>query len=603
MPLQKGNPNVATAGETETRDRGDRKGMIGRALLPFILVSMVLNLWACGLHPKASHGPSGANGTKASEIGPYYYYAQSRLMGRQGKVSRAAELLRDAAARDPESTLLKRELAQLYLQLNDPHLALSIAENLTKGDAEDVASLVMLGGIHSALDHQAEAIQAYERALALDPDSESVYLLLGLEHIRNKDLGRARDTYERLIERDPTSFRGHFHLGSVFVALKSYDAAEAAFLKCLELRPDYEETLFELINIYEATGRDEKVVDTYEKVLESNPDSIKAAVGLGHFYLKMGLSEEAKDRFEELKLRSRSNPLVVKQIALIYLDQKKYGEAADILQALLGDDPDQPELHYFLGMALRGLEKSDEAISAYEKVPEASSYYSSAVIHLSFLYQEKEEGERAVQLMQRALEKEPDEPDLYLFLGALYEDMEAFDQAIHTLKKGLDLEPNNARLHFGLGVVYDKAGDKELCIEEMSTVIEIDPTHAEALNYLGYTYAEQGTNLDEAEDLIKKALEHKPNDGYITDSLGWVYFQKGRYKEAIEFLEQAAVLVPDDPTILEHLGDAYVKAKDPDNGLLFYKKALEQKEKDNDDDTSSLRKKIESFEKPLGRDG
>jgi Tfp pilus assembly protein PilF len=132
----------------------------------------------------------------------------------------------------------------------------------------------------------------------------------------------------------------------------------------------------------------------------------------------------------------------------------------------------------------------------------------------------------------------------------------------------------------------------------MRAIIGVDPGHAEALNYLGYTYEEQGTNLDEAEDLIKRAMKHKPNDGYIIDSLGWVYYKQGLYKKAIKFLEEAASLVPDDPTILEHLGDAHMKVNNPKKGLQYYKKALEKK----GEDTKALEQKIQSVEKQLAQD-
>ncbi len=118
------------------------------------------------------------------------------------------------------------------------------------------------------------------------------------------------------------------------------------------------------------------------------------------------------------------------------------------------------------------------------------------------------------------------------------------------------------------------------------------------MNYLGYTYAELGTNLDEAEDLIKRAIEHKSNDGYIIDSLGWVYYKKGFYKKAIEFLEEADRLVPDDATILEHLGDANVKVNNLKKSLQYYKKALEKK----GENTKALEQKIRSVENQIGQD-
>jgi Tfp pilus assembly protein PilF len=130
-------------------------------------------------------------------------------------------------------------------------------------------------------------------------------------------------------------------------------------------------------------------------------------------------------------------------------------------------------------------------------------------------------------------------------------------------------------------------------MEMMRKVIALDPKHANALNYLGYTYADLGQNLDEAERLIKEALKYKPNDGYITDSLGWVYYKKGEFKKAIKYLTRAIELVPDDPIMLEHLGDAYLKVNDKANAVKFYEKSLQRKEKDKDKE--ALEKKIQEL--------
>ena len=119
-------------------------------------------------------------------------------------------------------------------------------------------------------------------------------------------------------------------------------------------------------------------------------------------------------------------------------------------------------------------------------------------------------------------------------------------------------------------------------MEAMRKVIAIDPKHSNALNYLGYTYADLGQNLDEAEQLIKEALKYKPNDGYITDSLGWVYYKKGDFEKALKYLQKAVDLVPDDPIMLEHLGDAYLKLNDKVNALKYYKKSLQHREKDKE---------------------
>jgi len=103
-----------------------------------------------------------------------------------------------------------------------------------------------------------------------------------------------------------------------------------------------------------------------------------------------------------------------------------------------------------------------------------------------------------------------------------------------------------------------------------------------------------GENLDEAEQLILEALKYKPNDGYITDSLGWVYYKKGLFSKAVEVLEKAVALIPDDPTMLEHLGDAHFKLNNKTDALKFYKMSLE-KISQNEKNKKTLEKKIQDL--------
>jgi Flp pilus assembly protein TadD len=129
----------------------------------------------------------------------------------------------------------------------------------------------------------------------------------------------------------------------------------------------------------------------------------------------------------------------------------------------------------------------------------------------------------------------------------------------------------------------------------MKKAIELNPQNAAALNYLGYTWAEMGIRLDEAENLILRALKIEPNDGFYIDSLGWVYYQKGDYKKAVEQLERAVELANDDPTIIEHLGDAYEKAGKLDGALQRYRDAL--KKSKEEEQSNRIREKIQLLER------
>jgi Flp pilus assembly protein TadD len=136
-------------------------------------------------------------------------------------------------------------------------------------------------------------------------------------------------------------------------------------------------------------------------------------------------------------------------------------------------------------------------------------------------------------------------------------------------------------------------GDFDRMVSQMKEVLRLDPNHADALNYLGYSYAEKGIHLEEALQLIQKAMALKPNMGYITDSLGWVYFKLGDYEQAVTELEKADQLTPNDPIITEHLADGYYKLNRKERARELYEKALTLNPKP--DQAERLKKKIEEL--------
>ena len=107
-------------------------------------------------------------------------------------------------------------------------------------------------------------------------------------------------------------------------------------------------------------------------------------------------------------------------------------------------------------------------------------------------------------------------------------------------------------------------------------VLVLDPKHAESYNYIGYMYAERGQNLTEAVQLIKRALDLDPENGYFIDSLGWAYYQQGRYADALNELQRAVSFAKEDPVILDHLGDAYIKTGRTDDAITTWERALKR---------------------------
>jgi tetratricopeptide (TPR) repeat protein len=313
-----------------------------------------------------------------------------------------------------------------------------------------------------------------------------------------------------------------------------------------------------------------------------DPENIRAAIELSYYYLQNGREKEAEDLLFDLGLRSRNEFEIIVTVIQVYIDPKNYDDALIIIEGMLRAVPESSDLNHLAGIAYYGTKNSDRAISHFRKVLPESRFFQDAVVHIAFIYQENGQNEKAIEFLTSAIDKDVNNADFKYYLGTFYEETEDFESAEQWMKQAIEIEPDNPSYYFRLGVVYDKWNKKDASMETMQKVIALDPKHANALNYLGYTYADLGVNLDEAERLIKEALKYKPDDGYITDSLGWVYYKKGMFEEALKYLKKAVQLVPDDPIILEHVGDAYLKLNDEKKALEFYQKSLNVREKDKE---------------------
>ncbi|MDF1591353.1 MAG: tetratricopeptide repeat protein [Desulfobacterales bacterium] len=529
--------------------------------------------------------------------GRYYYYIESQIQQKKGHLDEAIDFLNKAIEIDPGAAFLKKELVVLYLQKKDHQKALEIIEGELYVDPNNVEALVIYGRIQQTVKQTDAAKETYQKILTLNPKLQNIYLFLGGIYMDENNLSAAREIYQRLLEHFPDSYVGHFFIGQIFARQGDAKAAEKEFQKTLELRPDLEGPKFELIDLYKTTGQTGDVIQLYNDILQQNPDQVRAAMELGYYFHQVGNFEEADVLFRSLGTRSSTDPEVVKTFAQLYLDQKKYDAAIVVIKGLLKEAEDSSDLQYAAGIAYDGKEDKEIALEHFLRVKPDSRFYQSAVVHISFLYQDMKKNDEGIRFLKEALKKQPDNPDLWMYLGSFYEELEDFSRAEQALQQALKIDPDSPKIYFRLGVVYDKWNRKDASIDAMKQVIRLDPQNANALNYLGYTYADLGRNLDEAEHLIKEALKYKPDDGYITDSLGWVYFKKGRIKEALLYLEKAVSLVPDDPIILEHLGDAYLKANQHDKALEYYQRSLLLRKKDK----AEIEKKIRQLTTGEGR--
>jgi len=196
------------------------------------------------------------------------------------------------------------------------------------------------------------------------------------------------------------------------------------------------------------------------------------------------------------------------------------------------------------------------------------------MLHLAMLLSRQKKNDEAIEIVRKLREKSPGDVELMIFLAGQLEEAKRYDEALAVATEATEKAPENPAAWFAVGVVQDKRGKLEEVIAAMEKVIALDPKHATALNYLGYTFADRNIRLPEAEQLVRRALAIRPEDGFFLDSLAWVHYRQGDFRRAEEELRRALNLVPDDPVILEHLGDVLQAQGKGDEAAALFEKAI-----------------------------
>ena len=256
------------------------------------------------------------------------------------------------------------------------------------------------------------------------------------------------------------------------------------------------------------------------------------------------------------------------------MEQGKLDQAILEFNFVLAAHPKDDRVRYYLGAAYVEQGALDQAISEFKKISPESNLFADSRRSIILILIKQNKLEEGIRILEESIQIKPNDGELYLILAALYEKENQLQKALAILKNGLDRNKEDVDIHFQLGAIYDKLGDFEKMVAHMKEIFRLSPDHADALNYLGYSYADRGIQLEEALELIQKAMALKPNMGYITDSLGWVYFKLGDYGRAAIELEKANQLTPDDPVITEHLADSYIKLSQFQKAMELYQKAL-----------------------------
>ena len=207
------------------------------------------------------------------------------------------------------------------------------------------------------------------------------------------------------------------------------------------------------------------------------------------------------------------------------------------------------------------LEQYNLAIKEHEKLSNSQPQYFASELGRAEALRSSGKEEAAVEVLAALTRQFPNSPNGFSILGNHYRRLEAYDRAEVAYKEAIKLYQAKGEagwfLYYVRGITRERLNLWGLAEKDFRKALSLNPTQPQVLNYLGYSLIEKNTKLDEALDMIERAVKESPDSGYIVDSLGWGYYKLGEYEKAVPNLEKAAELMPIDPIVNDHLGDVY----------------------------------------------
>jgi len=509
----------------------------------------------------------------------------------KGEFEQAVAYFEQAHRADPTNPIVNAQLAEVHLRLRNIEKAEEYAKRAVEGEPNNSDFRNTLAGIYAGLKKYDEAKEQYLKVQELDPGNGKAPLLIGILEAERGRLSEGIDVLSGLIQQNPENTMALFYRARMYIEQDNVEKAKADLDKALALRPSFSEAGEALGLIHEKNNNSEEAIKAYSRIQGSG--SFKKR--LAQLYLQKGESEKALQELLEYEKSEPDDYTARVKIGLIYFEKKDLKAAEKVFEKVLKEEPSSDSVRFYYAWVLEESSKLKEALKEFKKVQSDSALYKEACLHVGFILKQQKKFDEGLKFSSQMLDKEPSVEEFYDMKAGFFEAKKEYKQSLAVLDSGLAKFPKSEKLLYFKGMILGEMGDKKGAVKTVKEIFQLNPSNYHALNFVGYTYAELGENLVEAEELVRKAMSLKPNDGFIEDSLGWILFKQGKYKESEEALERAAALQPQEAVIFEHLGELYEKQNNFAKAREFYKKVVELASSKDKEMLKRAQSKIASF--------
>jgi tetratricopeptide (TPR) repeat protein len=502
----------------------------------------------------------------------------------------------------------------VLLELNaEPEAALEAYVNSALGDIEDETLVLNVSARLLQAKLPDRAVELLKKAAERPAVSGSIFARLGFVYAQQGKTDLALAANRKAIEKSPSSLAGYQNLFIQYAQSKDPEAALKVLSEAQRKGGDDPEFLMGLSEYYATLGlqfpprREEgntNALALLKRVDRLHPTNSGLRLKLADGFNLLGNSSRAAELYLELLKNPPEIPLVRERVhaklAEIYLHNSDHKAAAEQLQAILKEDPSNPQIYYYLGSIALEDKRGEEAVDHFRKAIILNSNFEPAYYEMASALISLNRTSEALTTLEQAGQKFPQNFVREYLLAVAFRQEKAYPEALQhftaaeVIARATDPKRLTDIFFFQVGATHERKGDFTQAEKYFQQSLDLAPDNAEVLNYLGYMWAEHGTNLAKAQELIEKALKLEPENAAYLDSMAWVLFQRHQPREALPYVERSVKLSEEpDAVLLDHLGDIHAALEQWEQACDAWRKSLLIEPSD------AIRKKLEMHEPKL----
>uniref|UniRef100_UPI0014811ACF tetratricopeptide repeat protein n=1 Tax=Ruegeria arenilitoris TaxID=1173585 RepID=UPI0014811ACF len=522
--------------------------------------------------------------------------AGSYLAGRQAiyesDYKAAEEYYSKALIFDPGNTKLKESVLLARVALGDVERALPIAEDMEANEQPNQAARMVVSA-------KLVSDGKFDELLARDPENQGVGplvdgLMTAWAHLGKGEMTKAMAQFDEVAQQDGLREFALYHKALALASVGDFEGAEAIFAADDSIVARFSRrAALARVEVLSQLNRNDEALQFLENVfaagsdpsIESYVDTLSAGGTLPFTHVGSATEGLAEVFFS---VGAALNTEAAHDYVLLYARIATYLRPDHIDAILLSAE------------LLEQLSQYDLAAEAYRKVPTDSSDFHAAELGRAEILAQSGKPDAAIEVLENLAARQPNLPSVHVALADLQRRQENYAAAVTSYDRAIELTETgsggNWFLHYARGICHERLKAWDKAEADFRRALELNPDQPQVLNYLGYSLVERQEKLEEALDMIERAVAIQPDSGYIVDSLGWVLFRLGRYDEAVEHMERAVELMAVDPVVNDHLGDVYWAVGRTREADFQWRRALsfiDPADTDGEADPDRIRRKLE----------